>query len=47
MFYNAHCGIRTDNPTTQKIQDVNAAVRAPNVMMTLRQAGLQELQLDP
>ena len=34
IFYSAHCGVRTNNPSTQNIQDVNAIVRA--AIVTIR-----------
>ena len=47
IFYSAHCGIRTNNPSTQKIQDMNATVRAANVMIVLEPAVLKVPRLDP
>jgi RNase P/RNase MRP subunit p30 len=47
IFYSAHCGVRTNNPSTQQIKDANAIVRATNVIIVLKPEGLKVLRLDP
>ena len=47
ISYSAHSGIRTNTPSNQNIQEVNATVRAADVIIILGPAGLKELLLDP